>query len=162
MTKHPQDMPVERTVLIPLPDPKMAKALELSFVPTNTPALIPRRLFENVQGRDFDVKMIDRFYPLAPGMVGTPVCILYLLLDSAHEIHGFLWTQLDPFISELSVYAFSVDPEYDDGHWVKRASEWLFSQPFDWQNLKPRIVWLTSTALNQRMVITKESLANEG
>ena len=158
---RPQDLPATRTVVVSSIDTKLEKAMELAVVPMNTPALIPRRLFEHVRDREFDTKTIDRIYQSGANMVGTPDCLLYVLVDRTHEIHGFLWMQLDPFVLELSVYAFAVDPDYDDGRWTKRVAQWLFHQPFQWQTLQPHVVWMTDLALNKRMVITKEMSSGE-
>jgi hypothetical protein len=158
----------DRTVTIPLPDPRLGRALDLQFVPSRTLSVIPRRLFDRCLNRVFDVTVVTRIYQLADAIAASPAFLLYVLLEpQKHEIHGFLWATLDVIESGLSVYAFAVDTDYDDGRWVQRASRWLYEQPFPWDSLKPQIGWITNRpeALReagarpdsvQRLVVTKE------
>ena len=145
------------------------RADELHFVRTPLLQIIPRRLFEQIKDRVFDKETIDHIYEFGGEVITHPACLLYVMVNESHEIHGVLWAQMDPFESDLSVYVLSVDPEYQDGQWPVRAAKWLFSQPFKWEKLKPSILFTTCRpdafrkigavdSPNVQMEMTKEAL----
>lgn len=139
---EPQDIPVERTVDIPIPSKDADKASGLYLVATQTVGLIPRGLLERSICAPLDSMAIDRIYRCAAGLGSSPSNLFYLLMDNNHEIHGFAWIHIDVIRAELSVYGFAIDEKYDDGDWIRRLTVMLYQQPFDWPHLSPDVVWL--------------------
>lgn len=146
MRMNPQDMPVTRTVDIPMPDKAMDNALSLQFIATRSVGIIPRHLLERSIGVPFDAGAINRIYRFASDLGKSPSNLFYLLMDPEHEIHGFVWVRIDVVQAELCVYGCAVDPEYDDGDWIRRVTRRLYREPFGWSDLKPVIVWLLPRA----------------
>ena len=147
----------------------MSKADELRFVRTPLLQIIPRRLFEQIKDRVFDAPTIDRIYQYGSQAVSDPFCLFFVMVNEVHEIHGFLWAQIDPFECDVSVYVLSVDPEYQDGAWPIRAAKWLFGLPLKWENMKPEILFTTCRpeafrrigavdSPNVQMIMTREAL----
>jgi len=124
----------ERTIEITAPSPVTDRAATLAFLPVGNLRLVPVRLWRCA---GLDEGTIGRIYHL------SDAALLYGLLDSTYELHGVLWLRLDPVAAELSVYAFGVDPDYDDGLWVGRVTRWVFQQNLP-QAVKPQLGWRTN------------------
>ena len=117
----------------------------LDFVRTTNVQLIPRRLLEHVPDRVVSAEEIDRIYQYGATSAQDPDTFLYLMVEPEnHEVHGVLWMNVDFVTSEMGVFLLSVDSEYRSHKWLTMAARFLFSQPFDWQRIKP-VINLTTT-----------------
>jgi ABC-type nitrate/sulfonate/bicarbonate transport system permease component len=70
--------------------------------------LIPRYLFEQIKGRDWEVENIYKFGPL---FVSNPLNRVWVLLKN-NTIKGVLWITIDPVVEIIAVNVLSVDREY--------------------------------------------------
>lgn len=92
----------------------MQKIDELKFVPIVDPnafALIPKYLFEQIKGREWEV---EKFYKWGPIFIRNPLNRVWVLTDIANIIKGVLWVTIDPVLEVMAVNVFSVDREYQE------------------------------------------------
>lgn len=81
---------------------------------------IPRRLFEQVKVRDFD---IDKVYEYGPAICANPFQLLYALVDGNGEVHGVVWASVNFISDAVFINLISVDKEFQDGTIVPRTAE---------------------------------------
>ena len=91
---------------------------DLKFVRLTQPnqfGLIPRYLFEQVKGFDFN---IDRLYQFGPILLASPLTFLYILADKKQLEKGsaipkgILWAEVNPFNEDINAHTFSIDRKY--------------------------------------------------
>lgn len=85
------------------------KGTGLKFVPISDADLIPRRLVEQIEPREWDV---DTFYQMGPVIMRNPCVIAGLFVDGEFTIQGFLLANYNPLDSWLFITALSVSPEH--------------------------------------------------
>lgn len=107
------------------------KFSELKFVRLTQPeqfGLIPRYLFEQIKGSDFN---IDRLYQFGPMLLTSPFMFLYILADKEQlkkgnaSPKGILWAEINPFYENLNAHIFSIDKEYQCNGAMKNIIEKL-------------------------------------
>lgn len=92
----------------------MPKIDELKFVPIVDPNafdLIPKYLFEQIKGREWEV---EKFYKWGPIFIRNPLNRIWVLTDIANLIKGVLWITIDPVLELIAVNVFSVDRKYQE------------------------------------------------
>ena len=92
-----------------------------------------------------DAAMIDRVYGFGPLITGTPLTLLYVLVDQVYKIKGVLWAEIDLVDSIIFVRLLSVDKEYQslNGELLNKVKDFLFHLPTG-PELKKEIHFLTS------------------
>lgn len=107
------------------------KFSDLKFVRLTEPeqfGLIPRYLFEQVEGGEFK---IDRLYQFGPLLLSSPLTFLYILADKEQlkkgiaTPKGILWAEVNPFYESLNAHIFSIDKEYQCNGAMKDVIEKL-------------------------------------
>lgn len=86
--------------------------LDLEFVRCKVPQCIPRELIEAVKGKTFTPQ---EFYDYQAVNVDNPNNLIFVLIDEAKKIHGFLWAEQNTLDRSLFVNTFSVEK----AHWGK-------------------------------------------
>lgn len=109
--------------------------------------LIPRHLFEQIDGRSWTV---DRLFKMNPSfIVGGGNCF-WVLMNEGSEIKGLLWTVIDVLSEKLNVMAFVVDKDCADESDNEMAIAFLrgFISEFNAVEsdikLKEKINWVTN------------------
>jgi len=91
--------------------PVDAKVRELSFKRVFAFELIPRYLFTQIKGSEWDIEFLYNY----GGLLGkSPLTLLYVLVNEDYQIKGVLWGAIDPLNKAIVVYTLSVDREYQD------------------------------------------------
>ena len=91
---------------------------DLKFVRLTRPeqfSLVPRYLFEQVKGGDFN---IDRLLQFGPMLLASPLTYFYILAEKEQlekgyaPAKGLLWAEVNPFNENVHAHLFSIDKEY--------------------------------------------------
>jgi len=132
---------------------------ELQFTRIVDIQLIPRELFEQVDG--LDENAIDLIYSLGAGIFTIPAPSLYekgkfvkilspfvwlvVLQDAEHKIKGFLWAEINVFEKHIFIQMCSIDKKYQSASNVvsKEITNYLFNLPID-KKYKSKIVMATA------------------
>ena len=102
--------------------------------------LIPRELIENVKGRTFTP---EQFYKYQESQIDNPYNHLYVLVDDAKKIHGYLWAEINILDESLFVNTFSIGKEYwGKGKAMPKAIE--FVSQVKQKTKSPRVFWISS------------------
>lgn len=104
----------------------MSKFDDLKFVRVQDFRLIPRQLLENIKGGEIN---IDRLLQFGDGVAKDPLALLYVLVDEANMVKGFLWAEIRVFEEKVYIVALSIDKEYQDmnGAVLKRTLDFIRS-----------------------------------
>lgn len=112
----------------------------LRFVKLKLPRLIPESLVEAVKGRTFSP---EEFYEYQEKQVDNQNNLLYVLIDEAKKIHGYLWAELNILDGSLFINTFSISKEYwGKGSSIKYVVEFL--RLIKDQTKAPRVFWITT------------------
>lgn len=93
---------------------------DLKFVRLTQPeqfSLVPKYLFEQVKGSEFDV---DRLYQFGPIFLASPFTFFYILAEREQlekgcaPVKGILWAEINPFNGDIYAHTFSVDEKYQN------------------------------------------------
>lgn len=105
----------------------MPKFNELEFVRTFDFRHIPRALFE--QAKEMDKATIDRIYKFGALFTGSPLTLLYVLVDVSYKIKGVLWAEVNIIDAIIFIRLLSVDKEYQsqNGELLNKVKEFLFN-----------------------------------
>jgi len=85
---------------------------ELKFEPLVAPNglnWVPRKLFEQIKCREWDVENIYKYGPL---FIQNPLNRFWVLTDLNHSIKGVLWITIDPVVELIAVNVLSIDKQY--------------------------------------------------
>ena len=126
---------------------------ELKFIPLTMPqmfSLIPKRLFEQLDGAAFKVKNL---YEYGPHLIASGCVFIYVLADDNNEIHGLLWMQHDILSDELFIPMLSVDKDYQQDFLATRNP--LFDKCLD----KAREIISARGLSNRIRIVTKRPKA---
>jgi len=105
-----------------LPKPDLTPLDNLRMIRIFDFNLIPRYLFEQIKGRQWDV---DGFLKVAPGLSANPTTLLYVYADKDHVIQGFLWASVNIFTGNIDGQMLSLNKKYWGYGAVPRAFEFL-------------------------------------
>jgi len=111
----------------------------LSFVRLKIPRIIPIDLITNVKGRTFTP---EQFYRYQESQIDNPYNHLYVLVDDAKKIHGYLWAEVNVLDNSLFVNTFSVNKKY----WGKGKAmpvAMRFVANLREKTKSPRVFWIT-------------------
>ncbi len=103
------------------------KFSDLKFIRLTSPeqfALIPRRLFEQVQEKDPDV-ILENLYKFGPAQLNSNLTFMYVMVNEASVIKGLLWCGVNEFSENLEVSIWSVDKEYQNSGAYEISLEFL-------------------------------------
>lgn len=81
----------------------------LRFVKVNDINLIPRRLFEQVKPREYDV---DKLYEWAPVLFSNPLNLLGAFIDQDQSVQGVMWSSFNPISNAITCHILSVEKPY--------------------------------------------------
>jgi len=124
-------------------EPK-GKVRNLRFIRVFDFKLIPRQLFEQIKGIEWN---IDRLYNYGQTVGTNPCTMLYCLVDEEFKIKGFMWASLNPLKETILVNTLSVDKEYQNhGEPLEYAYEFLMDivskldlKGIEWTTTRPRV-----------------------
>lgn len=124
------------------------KMEELSFVRLRIPKLIPIELIELVKGRTFTPQ---EFYDYQEQQADNPYNHLFVLIDEAKKIHGYLWAEVNSLDNSLFVNTFSISKDYwGKGEAIEKVIEFL--RELKVKVKAPRLFWITT---NQKFFLKK-------
>lgn len=112
----------------------------LNFVRLKIPRLIPLSLVENVKGRTFTP---EQFFVYQEKSMDNPFNHLFVLIDEAKKIHGYLWVEQNCLDNSLFLNTFSISKQYwGKGEAIGPVIEFMKTMK---DALKaPRIFWCTT------------------
>lgn len=128
---------------------KIASKLEdLTFVRLRIPKLIPRELIESVKGRTFTP---EQFYVYQEKQVDNPYNHLFVLVDEAKKIHGYLWAEVNVLDDSLFINTFSISKGFwGKGEAIKHVISFL--NDFRKKINASKVFWIST---NSRFFIKK-------
>ena len=85
--------------------------------------MIPRKLFDDIKEKSYDVDML---YKMA-GQYLSPTSFMFLLVDAAAQIKGFLWFYLNLLNKKAQVNILTVDSEYQGSMAIQKTAEFIKS-----------------------------------
>jgi len=112
----------------------------LTFVKLKIPRLIPIDLIDSVKGRTFTA---EQFYKYQESQVDNPFNHLYVLVDDAKKIHGYLWAEVNILDGSLFVNTFSISKEFwGKGDAIEKAVGFL--KGLREKTKAPRVFWIST------------------
>lgn len=113
---------------------------DLRFLRLKIPRLIPFELIDNVKGRTFTP---EQFYKYQEEQVGNPYNYLFVLVDQAKVIHGYLWAESNLLDGSLFVNTFSISKDYwGKGKGIDKAIEFL--RVLKEETKSPKVFWCST------------------
>jgi len=109
--------------------------------------LIPKYLFEQIEGRSWSVERLCKF---APTLLVNDASRVWKLVNGEQETKGVLWAVIDILSEKLNVIIFSVDEEYQSNGSLKNTRDFLrqfikdFNKIDGELKLKEKINWITA------------------
>jgi RimJ/RimL family protein N-acetyltransferase len=98
---------------------KQPKGTQLKFVLIDDIRIVPRYLFEQVEGMNYD---IDRLYEWANIMLKPPFNFIGVFIDKEKAVKGVLVASFNPISNSLYAHILSVDKEYQRKGIVSEAT----------------------------------------
>lgn len=126
---------------------------DLQFVRVIDPNIfrvIPRKLFEQIKGYEFDIGKLIRY---GASIATHPLTYMFVLTDAANKIQGILWSRVDVVDEMFEVYLFSVERKYQNSGILAQVLKFMrelqeqqrpiLKKAFD-INLKDKILLVTT------------------
>ncbi len=119
----------------------MSEAIDaLTFVKLRIPHLIPIELIESVKGRTFTPQ---QFYKYQESQIDNPYNHLFVMVDDAKKIHGYLWAEVNILDGSLFINTFSIAKEFwGKGEAISKVIEFLKTLREKTQS--SRVFWITT------------------
>ena len=83
---------------------------------------IPRKLFDEVKDKNFDV---DKIYELSEFILSNLSTQFYILIDKEKKIKGVLWAYANVLKNAIQINLFSIDKEYQCNHALKETLKFV-------------------------------------
>lgn len=91
---------------------------KLQFIRIFDPVHIPRELIDQVRDKKFSTDIFYKYQSIVcisettQGKVINPLNLLFVIVNEAKKVIGFLWALVTPLTSELVINTFSMNKEY--------------------------------------------------
>lgn len=103
----------------------MRKEHKLRFLRCDDYMMIPGHLVTAIDGMEFSLDKFRQYQEMLKGNANNLLFVLVNKEDKKQTIHGFLWGIADEIKGTITIYAYSVDKEYQNGKMIGFAKRFL-------------------------------------